>query len=97
MCEIVPFFTEILMLQHRQNTVTFTQNMTTFYYIWVGGVPQRAVLPHSPLPKCLPQVIGGVYLHVRTCAPFFYKCSACRYSVMVGPIALKLGMHLGTH
>ena len=49
------------------------------------------------LPKCLPQVIGGVHLHVRTCAPLFYKCSACRYSVMVGPIALKVGMHLGTH
>ena len=49
------------------------------------------------LTKCLPQVMGGVHLHVRTCAPLFYKCSACRYSVMVGPIALKFGMHLGTH
>ena len=47
------------------------------------------------LPKCLPQVIGGVHLHVRTCTPLFYKCSACRYSVMVGPIALKFGMHWG--
>ena len=51
----------------------------------------------GPLTKCLPQVIGEVHLHVRTCAPLFYKCSACRYSVMVGPIALKFGMHLGTH
>ena len=39
--------------------------------------------------------MGGVHLHVRTCAPFFYKCSACRYSVMVGPIALKFGPTLG--
>ena len=49
------------------------------------------------LAKCLPQVIGGVHLHVRTCASLFYKCSACRYSVMVGPIALKFRMHLGIH
>ena len=49
------------------------------------------------LAKCLPQVIGGVHLHVRTCAPFPHKCSACRHSVTVGPIALKFGMHLETH
>ena len=47
--------------------------------------------------KCLPQVIGGVHLHVRTCAPLFHKCSACRHSVTVGPIALKFVMHLETH
>ena len=45
---------------------------------------------------CLPQVMDGVHLHVRTCVPLFYKCSACCYSVMVGPIVLKFGMHLGT-
>ena len=49
------------------------------------------------LTKCLPQVIGGVHLHVRTCAPLFHKCSACRHSVTVGPIALKFGMLLETH
>ena len=49
------------------------------------------------LTKCLPQVIGGVHLHVRTCAPLFHKCFACCFSVTVGPIALKFGMHLGTH
>ena len=48
------------------------------------------------LAKCLPQVIGGVHLHVRTCAPLSHKCSACRHSVTVGPIALKFGMHLET-
>ena len=41
------------------------------------------------LTKCLPQVIDGVHLHVRTCAPLFHKCSACCFSVTVGPIALK--------
>ena len=50
----------------------------------------------GPLAKCLPQVIGGVHLHVRTCAPISHKCSACRHSVTVGPIALKFGMHLET-
>ena len=49
------------------------------------------------LTKCLPQVVDGVHLHVRTCAPLFHKCSACCFSVTVGPIALKFGMHLGTH
>ena len=49
------------------------------------------------LTKCLPQVIGGVHLHVRTCAPLFHKCSACCFLVTVGPISLKFGMHLGTH
>ena len=49
------------------------------------------------LTKCLPQVIDGMHLHVRTCAPLFHKCSACCFSVTVGPIALKFGMHLGTH
>ena len=49
------------------------------------------------LTKCLPQVVDGMHLHVRTCAPLFHKCSACCFSVTVGPIALKFGMHLGTH
>ena len=49
------------------------------------------------LAKCLPQVIGGVHLHVRTCAPLSHKCSACRHSETVGPIALKFGMLLETH
>ena len=49
------------------------------------------------LTKCLPQVIDGVHLHVRTCAPLFHKCSACCFSVTVWPIALKFGMHFGTH
>ena len=49
------------------------------------------------LTKCLPQVIDEVRLHVRTCAPLFHKCSACCFSVTVGPIALKFGMYLGTH
>ena len=49
------------------------------------------------LAKCLPQVMGGVHLHVRTCAPLLHKFSACCYSVTVGPIALKFGMHLETH
>ena len=49
------------------------------------------------LTKCLPQVIDGVNLHVRTCAPLFHKCSACCFLVTVGPISLKFGMHLGTH
>ena len=49
------------------------------------------------LTKCLPQVIDEVHLHVRTCAPLFHKCSACCFSVTVGPTALKFGMHLGTH
>ena len=48
------------------------------------------------LTKCLPQVTDGVHLHVRTCAPLFHKCSACCFSVTVGPIALKFDMHLGT-
>ena len=41
------------------------------------------------LTKCLPQVMDGVHLHVRTCAPLFRNCSACCFSVTVGPIALK--------
>ena len=49
------------------------------------------------LTKCLPQVIDGVHLHVRTCAPLFHKCSACCFLVTVGPISLKFGMHLGTY
>ena len=49
------------------------------------------------LTKCLPQVMDGVHLHVRTCAPLFHKCSPCCFSVTAGPIALKFGMHLGTH
>ena len=49
------------------------------------------------LTKCLPQVIGGVHLHVRTCAPLSHKCSACRHSVTVVPIVLKFGMHLETN
>ena len=48
------------------------------------------------LAECLPQVIGGVHLHVRTCVPLSHKCSACRHSETVGPIALKFGMHLKT-
>ena len=47
------------------------------------------------LTKCLPQVIDGVHLHVRTCAPLFHKCSACCFSVTVGPIALKFCYALG--
>ena len=47
--------------------------------------------------RCLPQVIDGVHLHVRTCVPLSHKCSACRHSVTVGPIALKFGIHLETH
>ena len=47
--------------------------------------------------RCLPQVICGVHLHVRTCAPLSHKCPACRHSVTVGPIALKFGKHLETH
>ena len=46
------------------------------------------------LPKCLPQVIGGVHLHVRKYAPLSHKYSACRHLVTVGSIALKFGMHL---
>ena len=57
--------------------------------IWYGGC--------GSLTKCLPQVMDGVHLHVRTCAPLFHKCSACCYSVTVGPIALKFGMYLETH
>ena len=38
------------------------------------------------LPKCLPQVIGEVHLHVRTCTPLFYKCSACRYYALGDPL-----------
>ena len=49
------------------------------------------------LTKCLPQVIAGVHLHVRTCAPLSHKCFACCHSATVGPIALKFGMHLETH
>ena len=49
------------------------------------------------LTKCLPQVIGGVHLHVRTCAPLSHKCSACRHSITVVPIVLKFGMHLETN
>ena len=48
------------------------------------------------LTKCLPQVIGGVHMHVRTCAPLSHKCSACRHSVTVAPIALKFGLLLET-
>ena len=44
--------------------------------------------------KCLPQVIDGVHLHVRMCAPLFHKCSACCFSVTVGPIAFKFDIHL---
>ena len=49
------------------------------------------------LNKCLSQVIGGVHLHVPTCAPLSHNCSASRHSVTFGPIALKFGMHLETH
>ena len=49
------------------------------------------------LTKCLPQVISGVHLHVRTCASLSHTCSACRHSVTVRPIALKFGMHMETH
>ena len=49
------------------------------------------------LTKCLPQVMDGVHLHVRTCAPLFHKCSPCCFSVTAEPIALKFGMHLVTH
>ena len=64
-------------------------DLTDCVQIWYVG--------WGSLAKCLPQVIGGVHLHVRTCAPFPHKCSACRHSVTVGPIALKFGMHLETH
>ena len=49
------------------------------------------------LAKWLSQVICGVHLHVRTCAPLSHKCSACRSSETVGPIVLKFGMHLDTN
>ena len=49
------------------------------------------------LTKCLPQVMGGMHLHVRTCAPLFQKCSPFCYSVTIGSIVLKFGMHLETH
>ena len=49
------------------------------------------------LTDCLPQVMDGVHPHVRTCAPLFHKCPPCCFSVMAGPIALKFGVHLGTH
>ena len=35
------------------------------------------------LTKCLPQVIGGVHLHVLRAHPFSINVSACRYSVTV--------------
>ena len=51
------------------------------------------------LTKCLPNVMDGVHLHVRTCrcTTLFHKCSACCFSVTSGPIALKFGVHLGTY
>ena len=66
MCGIVPLSTEFLMLQRCQDTVTFTQNIITFHYIWVGGVPQRAVLPHSPLHgknRPLEKILGAPLKH----------------------------------
>ena len=57
--------------------------------IWYVGL--------GSLTNCLPQVMDGVHLHVRTCAPLLHKCSPCCFSVTAGPIALKFGMHLGTH
>ena len=34
--------------------------------------------------------MGGVHLHVRTCAPIFHKCFACCYSVTVGRLRWNL-------
>ena len=47
------------------------------------------------LTKCLPQVIDGVHLHVRTCAHIFHKCSACCFLVTVGPISVEIWYALG--
>ena len=63
----------------------------------LGRLCSNLVCGLGSLTKCLPQVMGGVHLHVRTCAPHLHKCSTCCYSVTVGPIALKFAMHLETH
>ena len=72
---------------------------TALLYLGNGlaGCVQIWYVGWGSLTKCLPQVIDGVHLHVRTCVPLFHKCSACCFSVTVGPIASKFGMHLGTH
>ena len=55
------------------------------------------------LTKCLLQGMDGVHLHVRTCVPLFYKCSACieiwyalgdplvtAYAVVTGGVSLHV-------
>ena len=43
------------------------------------------------LPKCFPQVMGGVSLHVRTCRPRFCISGTAR------PIGLNFGVWVGVH
>ena len=45
----------------------------------------------SPLAIRFTQVMGGVYLHVRTCAPIFHISGTARR------IGLEFGMWLGIH
>ena len=80
----------VLMCRDTPHTaLLYTRNgLTDCVQIWYVG--------WGSLAKYLPQVIGRVHLHVHTCAPLSHKCSACRHSVTVGPIALKFGMHLET-
>ena len=84
---------------HVRTCSTTTYPHTALLYLGNGlaDYVQIWYVGWGSLTKCLPQVIDEVHLHVRTCAPLFHKCSACCFSVTVGPIALKFGMHLGTH
>ena len=73
-------------------TCTYLQHRASVSHKRLDRLCSNLVCGLGSLPKCLPQVIGEVHLHVRTCAPLSQKCSACRHSVAVGPIALKFGI-----
>ena len=76
-----------------------THTRTALMYLRNGLVDcvQIWYVGWGSLTKCLSQVVGGVHLHVRTCASLFHKCSACFYSVTVWPSALKFGVHFDTY
>ena len=47
----------------------------------LGRLCSNLVYGLGSLSKCLPQVMGRVHLHMRTCAPLFHKYSVCWFLV----------------
>ena len=67
----------------------------------VSPIDKRSSLVGNPIPSAVygtnAEACQCLLWHVARTTWGCHKCSACCFSVTAGPIALKFGMHLGTH